>query len=76
MTMTTLNVFVDSEVAAAYQSAPIEMQQTYQLMLNMWLRQLTAKPQRDLLAVMDDLSTKAEQRGLTEAELESILNDE
>lgn len=35
MTMTTLNVFVDSEVAAAYQSASIEMQQTYQLMLNM-----------------------------------------
>ena len=46
------------------------------MLLNISLRRLTNTPSRPLLEIMDELSAKAQARGLTEAELESILNDE
>lgn len=67
---------LDQDVAEAYTSASAEVQQKYQLLLSLWLRQLTNSSARSLMDIMDELSAKAEARGLTEEELESILNDE
>jgi hypothetical protein len=76
MANATITLTVDQDVAEAYASASAEAQQKYQLLLNLWLRQLTSSPSRPLPEIMDELSAKAEARGLTEEELESILNDE
>lgn len=76
MANATITLQVDQDLAEAYASASAEEQQKYQLLLNLWLRQLTTTPSRSLPEIMDDLSAKAEARGLTEEELESILNDE
>lgn len=76
MPSATITFTVDKDVADAYASASAEAQQKYQLLLNLWLRQLTSTPSRPLPEIMDELSAKAEARGLTEEELESILNDE
>lgn len=76
MVSATITLEVDSDVAEAYASATAESQQKFQLLLNLWLRQLTSTPTRSLPEIMDELSAHAEARGLTEQELESILNDE
>lgn len=76
MASATITLTVDQDLAEAYASAPAEAQQKYQFLLNLWLRQLTSAPSRPLPEIMDELSAKAEARGLTEEELESILNDE
>jgi hypothetical protein len=76
MASTTITLQVDPDVAEAYSSASREVQQKYQVLLNLWLRQLTTAPTRSLPEIMDELSAKAAARGLTDEELESILNDE
>jgi hypothetical protein len=76
MASATIVLEVDSDVAEAYTSATAELQQKFQLLLNLWLRQLTSTPTRSLPEIMDELSAQAEARGLTEEELESILNNE
>lgn len=76
MASATITLQVDPDVAEAYTSASREAQQKYQVLLNLWLRQLTSPPTRSLSEIMDELSAKAAARGLTEEELESILNDE
>lgn len=76
MASATIMLEVDSDVAEAYASATAESQQKVQLLLNLWLRQLTSTSTRSLPEIMDEMSAQAQARGLTEEELESILNDE
>ena len=76
MASATITLHVDPDVAEAYTSASSELQHKYQVLLNLWLRQLTTPPTRSLPEIMDELSLKAAARGLTEEELESILNDQ
>jgi len=45
-----------------------------QLLLSLWLREFE-KPSITLEKLMDDISRKAQERGLTPEILESILND-
>ena len=49
-------------------------QQKIQVLLNLWLRDLTLPSTRSLSEVMDEISAKAEARGLTPEILDSILH--
>lgn len=49
MANATIMLRVDQDVAEAYASASAEAQQKYQLLLNLWLRQLTNTPTRPSL---------------------------
>ncbi|QUV84160.1 hypothetical protein [Chloracidobacterium aggregatum] len=51
------------------------MQRKLQLLLTLWLRDLIVSP-RPLQVVIDEISQKAQERGLTSEVLESLLNGE
>lgn len=76
MTTLPLSLPVDADVAKAYAAASAEDQKKIQLLLSLRLQELIASPNIPLQTVMDELSKKAEARGLTPEVLESILNDD
>ena len=69
----TITIRVDAETRA-YASASQEEQRKLDTILNLKLREIT-RSQRPLEEVMDDISRKAQERGLTPELLESILNE-
>ena len=71
----TVNIQLDEEAARIYQQASSEDKQKMQVLLSIWLRQF-GKPTKSLRSLMDMISTKAEERGLTPEILDTILNDE
>jgi hypothetical protein len=73
MTTTTITLQVDADLAQAYQSAPANDQSKLRLLLNLWLRELFARS-TSLAALMDELSDRAEARGLTSEKLEEMLH--
>lgn len=72
MTTTTITLQVDADLAQAYQSASANDQSKLRLLLNLWLRELFARS-TSLTALMDEMSDKAEARGLTAEKLEEML---
>jgi hypothetical protein len=72
MTTTTITVQVDTDVAQAYRSAPANDRSKLGLLLNLWLRELFTRS-TSLTDLMDELSDKAEVRGLTPEKLEEML---
>jgi len=77
MTTATLTIQVSEEAARAFARVSPEEQRKIQLLLDLRLRDLTASPlpQKSLQSVMDEIGRNAAARGLTPAELESLLND-
>jgi hypothetical protein len=73
MTTTRITLQVDADLAQAYQSAPAKDQSKLQLLLNLWLRELLVRS-TSLAALMDELSDKAQERGLTAEKLEEMLH--
>lgn len=63
---------VDADLAQAYQTASVNDQAKLQLLLNLWLRDLFARS-ISLKSVADELSDKAQKRGLTAEKLEELL---
>lgn len=74
MATAPLTLELNVEVVRAYNTASAEEQQKIRLLLSLWLKDFTTAPAVSLQALMDDISDKAEARGLTSAILESILN--
>jgi hypothetical protein len=72
MTTATITMQVDTDLAQAYRSAPVQDQSKLRLLLDLWLRDLFVRS-TSLPALMDELSDKAEARGLTAAKLEDLL---
>ena len=72
MTVKTITLQVDTDLAQAYQSAPAKDQTKLRLLLNLWLRELFVRS-TPLTTLMDELSDKAEARGLTAEKLEGML---
>lgn len=68
MTTATITLDLNADAVSAYNTDSVEEQKK----LSLWLKELTVSP--SLSALMDDLSDKAEARGLTPAILESILD--
>ena len=70
--MVTINISLDNETARIYQKAPLADKKKMRLLLSLWLREFE-KPSITLEKLMDDISHKAEERGLTPEILESML---
>jgi hypothetical protein len=73
MTTTRITLQVDADLAQAYRSAPANDRSKLQLLLNLWLRELFVRS-TSLAALMDELSDKAQARGLTAERLEEMLH--
>ncbi len=71
----TVSVQLDAEAARIYQRASTEERQKMQVLLSLWLREF-GKPTKSLRSLMDEISDKAQARGLTPEILETLLNDE
>ena len=68
----TIAVQVDADLAQAYQSASPKDRSKLQFLLNLWLRELFVRS-TSLKEMMDELSDKAQSRGLTSEKLEELL---
>jgi hypothetical protein len=71
--MVSVNVSLDNETAKIYQQASSAEKKKMQVLLSLWLREFE-KPSISLDQLMDNVSRKAQERGLTPEILESILN--
>jgi hypothetical protein len=71
--MVTVTLSVDNETARIYEKASLADKKKMQLLLSLWLREFE-KPSMTLEKLMDNISRKAQKRGLTSETLESILN--
>jgi hypothetical protein len=74
MATAPLTLELNVEAVRAYNTASEEEQKKMRLLLSLWLKELATSPAISLRALMDDISDKAQARGLTPAILESILN--
>ena len=71
--MVTVTVSVDNETAKIYEQASAADKKKMQLLLSLWLREFE-KPSVSLEKLMDNVSRKARERGLTSEILESTLH--
>jgi hypothetical protein len=73
--MTKISIEVSPETAEAYQSASPEDKERVRILVNLLMK----KPREDnidfLSKLMDEISDRAEARGLTPEILESLLNE-
>jgi hypothetical protein len=61
----TGTIKVESELANAYNSAPEKDRERIQLLMRLWLQELSARSDLSLTEVMDMISERAQARGLT-----------
>jgi hypothetical protein len=73
---TTIQIPLDPELAQVYERASRENQRKLQTLISLWLRDMDSANSESLRSLMDEISDKAIQRGLTPEILESLLNDE
>lgn len=70
---TTITIPLDMDTAKLYSSVSTEMQKKLQILLSLWIRDFVVSP-RSLQVIMDEISQKAQARGLTPEILETLLN--
>ena len=75
MTITTITIPVDSELARKYYAASVDDQKKFQAYWAMLLLLDAALGEIDLNELMDTISDRAESHGLTPDILESLLGD-
>ena len=73
MTVTTVTIAVDTDTARIYSAASPEDQKKLRLLMSLWLREFAGSP-TPLKVILDEISEKAQSRGLTPEILESLLN--
>ena len=73
MTIANITIPVDTQTARIYTTASSEDKRKLRVLLTLWLREFAASP-RPLKVIMDEISEKAQARGLTPEILESLLN--
>ena len=71
----TVNIQLDAEAARIYQQASTEDKKKMQVFLSLWLREF-GEPTKSLRSLMNAISDKTQERGLTPEILEALLNDE
>ena len=76
MADTLITLPLDVATAAAYHTASSEDQRKIQLLFRVLLREYTAPSNVSLRDLMDDMSAKAEARGLTAEILDQLLHDD
>ena len=70
-----ITIEVDAEAAKVYAAATPEEQWKIQLLLSLRLQDITTVPARPLTEVIDEISQRAAERGLTPEILETLLRD-
>lgn len=70
------SIQVEPDIADAYNAASQEDRKKIQLLMGLWLRELSTQPNMSLTEVMDMISDRAQARGLTPEILESIFIEE
>lgn len=73
--MNKITIEVSREVAEAYQSASLHERQKIQTIVSLLLHQPVDRDVDLLRELMDEISDRAKERGLTPEILESILNE-
>ena len=73
MTTATINMTVDADTAEIFREAPAEDRSKLRALWSILVREYGAS-QAPLQRLMDEISAKAESRGLTPAKLDEILN--
>jgi len=71
-----ITIRIDSEAARAFKTAAPELQKKIQLLFSAWLKEIISKNKTSLKLLMDEISEKAQDRGLTPEILETILREE
>ena len=71
-----ITIEVDEAAAKAFGEASPSERGKLQLLLSLRLQELTSRQGTSLQSVMDEISRKAESRGLTPEILETLLRDE
>lgn len=69
-----ITVSVDPEVASAYRLASHKERRKLDLLVNLRLREAT-RSKASLKDIMEEVSRKAQERGLTQDTLQSILDE-
>jgi hypothetical protein len=69
-----ITVRVNSEVARIFEASSEERKRKFEALLSLKLTQAT-REKRTIEEVMDDISQKAQERGLTPEILDTILNE-
>ena len=74
----TINLRVSADVAEAYESASPEEKRKLEALLSSRLRETIRhrKGGCSLEEIMDEMSQRAQERGLTQEKLDEILNEE
>lgn len=72
--MATIILQVDEEIKAAFEQANPEIQKQLSDLIQLFLREKLAS--KTLIEVMEEISDKAQQRGLTPEILQEILADD
>jgi hypothetical protein len=67
---------IDSEAVQAFKSVSAEEREKLQVLLGIWLKEYAKADAFSLRETMDEISQKAQSRGLTPEILESILEEE
>lgn len=70
----SLTLELNVEAVRTYNTASEEEQKKIRLLLSFWLKEFATSPAVSLRTLMNDISDKAQARGLTPAILESILD--
>jgi hypothetical protein len=76
MATAPLTISVDSDLAMAFANAQPADQKKMEMLLGIWLRELTTKPRKSLQQLMDEAGAEAERNGLTPEILAELLNEE
>ena len=73
MSTEVISVEVDSEAARVFKSASAEEREKLQVLLGIWLKEFARADASSLKETLDEISRKAQSRGLTPEVLETIL---
>ena len=71
-----ITIEVDEVAARAFAEASPSERRKLQFLLGLRLQELTQSSGKTLQSVMDEINSKAEERGLTPEILETLLRDE
>ena len=73
MRKASITIPVDAKTARAYDSAGPREKRKIQVLLTLWLKELTAGEGKQLRQILDEAGRKAKERGLTQELLDSLL---
>jgi len=76
MSTEAITLEIDSEAAQAFKSVSPEEREKLQVLLGIWLKEYAKADATSLKETMNEISQKAQDRGLTPEILDSILGKE